>query len=241
MSLRKASPGEGGGNTRVHFRYVGVGHSKTWAAHCAGPCQWYMCHTSERSKPCLDWITHGVLPCPRCGGAKEAVMMGYQPIYRSSDGCPVMVVLYEDQRDHADKLDLHERVMVGREGEKGDAVYIRRAMEQTPKYQTTLGARMFAADITETCLVMWKIPELVEWYRAQPKASDTGVSLPKGTAITSAGKPYSPMMQQAAKLAGAEVVADDFIAATLGKSLNRVKAAEAAMAPPHTNGKPKPR
>jgi len=241
MSLRKAAPGEGGASTRVHFRYVGVGPNKTWPAHVAGPCQWFMCHTSERTKPCLDWITRGALSCPRCGKSDEPKELGYMPLYRSSDGCPVMVVLYADQREHADKLELHERVMVGREGEKGDAVYIRKALEKTPKYQSSLSVRMFAADLTCTLLVMWKLPELTDWYSRNKNASDKSLSLPQGIAVRPDGTPYSPAMQGAAKRFGADVLDDDATKAAFDASLKGMREKAAEMDKPHTNGKPKPR
>lgn len=235
MSLRKAAPGEGAGGARVHFRYVSVAHGKSWPAHVAGPCQWFMCHTSERTKPCLHWISYGALPCPRCKDDKEAKMLGYMPLYRSSDGCPVMVVVYEDQRDHVDALQLHQRVTVGREAEKGDAVFIRAALSQEPKYHSTLPCRLFPADITETLLVMWKLPELVEWHRAQPKVSDNAASLPKGVAVNERGEVVGPMYQAAAKKVGFKTVKAAPLDAAYDKVQERLRA-KAALLPPSTNG-----
>ncbi len=241
MSLRQSTPGEGGASLRVHFRYVGVAPNKTWPAHVAGPAMWFQCHTSERTKPCLHWMTNGELGCPRCKGTDETKELGYQPLYRSSDGCPVMVVLYADQREHADKLAHHERAIVGREGEKGDAVYIRRAFEQTPKYQSSLMVRMVPADLTETLLIMWKIPELVEWYRRQPKQSDNAVSLPTGVAVRPDGKPYSPMMQAAAKRHGADVLPIPETTATFDEAYARMEQRKAQADKPSTNGHTKPK
>lgn len=235
MGLRNASPGEGGRNLHVHFRYVSVAPGKSWFAHVAGPAQWFITHTSERTKPCLSWITSGALHCPLCGRAKEPQMLGYLPLYRSTDGCPVLVVVYEDQREFVDEFNLHDRVQVGRESEKGDAVYARKALSQEPKYKSTLAVRMLPADITDTLLMMWKIPELKEWAKQQPKVSDTAVSLPPGVVLDSAGKPFGPMYQNAAKRAGFTPVREETLDKAYDATTNKLRK-KAAGLPPSTNG-----
>lgn len=240
MALKKAAPGEGAAGVRVHFRYVGTGPAKTWAAHTAGEPHWFMCHTSERTKPCVHWMSDGALPCAKCDPKKPAVEMAYMPLYRSSDGCPVMVVIYADQRDHADKLELHTRVMIGREGDKGDAVYIRKCADQSPKYQSTLACRLFAADLTETLLAMWKLPDLVEWYRKQPKPSDNAVSPVREVAMRPDGEPFSPMVQKLAKKLGAPTTRDAAALANYDAIANRIKNKVGLNGKPSTNGNHKP-
>lgn len=206
MGLRKATPGEGAGSGHVHFRYVGTDPGDRWFAWVAGPAYWLLGHPSSRSKPCLDWLTEKALPCAICSPLKPPVMMGYLPLYRQIDGAPVMVVVYETVREKVDALKLHKRVQVGRELGEADSVWVSLALEQNPRFQTTLKQREQPADVTETLLRMWKMPELVNWYRCQTPQSDNPVSLPEGVAVTSAGTPYSPMSQAAAKRFGADVL-----------------------------------
>lgn len=233
MALRKASPGEGGQNRHVHFGYVSTAPGKPWHAWCAGPCYWCIAHTAGRSKPCLRWLTGGALSCPRCAAPKEPEEIGYQPLYRDIDGRPVMVIVHSYSREQVDALKFRQQVIVGRGLDPADPVMVSAVPGKQAWYHSTLAERQVPADLTDTLLRVWQIPELVAWYRAQ---SDTAVSLTPDDVRRSDGKPFDPMHAAAARRfappAAAPTAAGELFDGTLSGALARTKSAE-------TNGKHK--
>jgi hypothetical protein len=164
MAGRQTPPGGKGGRTRDHFAYVPTDAKTPWTAYVAGPCQWYECHTTGKTKACLDAVTGGELSCPRCGQIKPPETRGYLPLYRESDGRPVCVILPDTVREVADQLGHHVRILVGRERGPGNPVWVRKATEQRPRYDTTLPHRMRPADVWLTCIVLWAEPALIAWH-----------------------------------------------------------------------------
>ena len=165
MGLRQTPPGGGGRRSHVHFAYVTTPRGAKWYAHMAGPIHWFTCHEMKRTKPCLHVISDGELTCQWCGAEVATRVMGYVPLYRELDGKPVMVLVYEDAREELDRRRLHERVLVGRGPDCNDTVYILRSTSQEPSYQSRLPERLRPADLTRTLLVIWRLPELSQWYR----------------------------------------------------------------------------
>lgn len=164
MTLPQSSP-ERGRNRHVHFRYVNTPNGTTWHGWLAGLPHWFLCHTRGKTKPCLHDMTSGQLECPRCGETQEPEVIAYLPIYREVDGCPCMVILHECQREKVDQLPLHARVIIGREKDRADGVWVSLALRPTPTFQSTLDERRRAADLTETLLRLWALPDLTAWYR----------------------------------------------------------------------------
>lgn len=165
--------------SELHFRYTGTPLGATWHAWIAGPPQWFWCHTMHRTKPCVKELTGGQVECSNCGQKRAAQKVGYLGVYREVDARPILVVLHEEQLERADALQLHQRVMIGREDNKADGVWVAPALKATPLYQTTLAERMNEADLTETLLRVWAIPELVEWYRREEKKTPAKKFTPK--------------------------------------------------------------
>lgn len=170
MALPQANP-ERGRNRHVHFRYVGTSNGSTWTGWLAGVPHWYLCHTKGKTKPCLHEMTSGAVNCPRCTETKEPEMIAYVPIYREVDCSPVMVIIHGEQRERAEQLSLHQRIVIGREKDQADGVWLSPALKRTPEFQTTLEERRRPADLTETLLRLWQLPDLVTWYRSQPTAA----------------------------------------------------------------------
>ena len=161
--LKKGTPG-GEERRHVHFRYVSTEAGKSWHAYLAGPPLWYLCHTHGKSKPCLKWLTDNRVPCARCASLKPPELIGYVPLYRESDGAPVMVIVYERSADVLAGLMHLSRVTVMREGEKGDTVVVVKALTQKA-YSSMLKERSVPVDL-EPCLVrMWNVAELTDWYK----------------------------------------------------------------------------
>lgn len=237
MALKQAGPGEGPSRGRAYFRYVGTVPGRKWCAYIAGPCQWYVCHTKGKSKPCLEWMTDGALPCKLCASTARPMVIGYQPLYRQVDSAPVMVIVYEDVRHVVDALRLHERVEIERQGQQGDAVSVTRLLTQEPRFQTTLPERRERADITDVLLALWSLPDLTHWYRCRRPASDNAVSLATDPGVTSTGEPFGPMTKAAAEKYGSD---DDGPMSGALDDVIRNRLALAAGKKPATNGKHKP-
>ncbi len=163
--LRKATPEGGSGTGYIHFSYLRTIPGSKWYGHLAGPPVWLQCHTSNTTKPCLDWLSYGQRVCRRCFSGRPAVLMGYVPIYRASDGKPVIVIVYEPQFAVIEQIPTHAKIIVAREGGEYDSQFIRLSLEQTPKFQTTLRERQCAYDLTPNLLKLWKDPDIVECYR----------------------------------------------------------------------------
>lgn len=201
MRLPNAAPEEGPVIDFDYFNNWSVGGGEKHPAYFAGGTQWFVAHPSDLgSKPCLHWMTKGALPCRFCTGHKTPCQLGYVPLWRAVDSRPLFVIVYGEEREHVERLRLHERVCVGREKDKGARIWVRRTMEQEPRFQTALLRRMREQDITKSLLRIWKLPELVAWFFS---VSDTGVSLPPGVVVKSNGEPFGPMTEAAARRFGA--------------------------------------
>lgn len=196
--LHQSPPRKGDDAPLPHFIHIKTARNETWEAHVAGPCQWYECHCSGRSKPCLVKVTNGALSCPLCNPLKPTEQIGYLPVYRKIDGKPGFVVLHEPQREVVDALPLHRLIVIGRESDQSDGIYVRPTLQPGAKLVTSLAWKMRPVDLTESLLRVWKISELVAWHRQQPK-SDNPVSLPPGIALKPSGEPFDAMHQGAAK------------------------------------------
>lgn len=197
MALPQVSPGAGGKRPRVHFAYVTTTAGKPWRAWVAGACHWFTVHPKGKTKPCLHEMTKGELTCERCDAGHGWEIAGYMPLYRESDARPVMVIVHEYTRELVDQLKLHSRVLVGRGEDKTDGVYVIPNPDQRPPYTSTLPERMRPADLTETLLRVWRLPDLVTWYEQTHGA--LAVNVPKGPVPKrSDGSEYSPMMRAAA-------------------------------------------
>jgi hypothetical protein len=136
-------------------------------------------------------MTEGYLSCPLCAGADQPQVIGYQPVYRELDGRPVMVIVYELQRENVDALKLHQMVTVGRGPEVTDTVYLAPLLTGGQRYYSTLPERMKPIDVTETLLRMWQIPILTDWYR---RTHD-----PNGPSVPASDTPLSQEPEQEVK------------------------------------------
>jgi hypothetical protein len=181
--FRQGNPGEGQRGARMQFRYTPTFANQEWTGWLAGPYQWVQAHTSSKgSKPCLTWITHGALPCPRCGPTSVPKCICYVPIYRESDGAPCVVIVHESGADFLEGLNYPRYVRIGRDAGEADTVVVCAALTRKPM-RTVLKARQQPADITLSLLTMWNINELTEWYAAQDPLSKQ-LPVPKIDALT---------------------------------------------------------
>lgn len=183
MKLPELTPEEGVRDRREHFSNWAIAGGEKQHAYVAGRTWWGKCHPSDKgSKPCLLWMTKNHLPCRFCACGKEAVTMGYSPVWRAVDWRPKFVIVYGPEREHIDPLTTHDRVLIAREKGDGESIYVRRCLEQTPKFVTTLAHRMLPQDVADSLLVIWKISELVSWLKCQP-VSDNALSLTKAVVV----------------------------------------------------------
>lgn len=198
MPLPQTPPGGGGRRPHLHWVYIPTPRGKKWQAWIAGPCHWFLCHTKGRSKPCLHAMTGGELTCDVCSPFNVPECIGYQPLYRESDGRPCQVVVHEYTREQIDALKLHQAVWVSRGEGATDAVSIGPMLSGGTRYTSRLPERLRPADLTETLLRMWGIPDLVEWYRHTHGASDTPMSLTPAPPVAPAVTP-PPVVERLGK------------------------------------------
>lgn len=234
MPLPQHPPGSGGKRARVHYCYVSTQPGQNWHAWIAGPCHWFLSHTKGRSQPCVEEMTDGEIHCERCAAGHQCEVIGYQPLYREVDCKPVMVIVHEYGREAVDALKLHQRVTVGRGAEQSDGVYVTPALKSDPRYTSTLPERMRAADLTETLLRVWRIPELAEWYRQTHGTPEPVSEKPVKVPEKAPDGIISPKLRETAKKLLSDpqkaALADDIDAV---KERLRIKAANLK---PSTNG-----
>lgn len=240
MKLPQAAPGEGGRNEYENWSYWSVKPGEDHFAYVAGYCKWFVCHPSERTKPCLHWFTKGELPCKLCAKEKFTAEVGYLPVWRGTDWRPKLVVLYAPEREHVDRLRLHQRILVGRERESGAQVFVRVAANQEPAFNTTREERKRPADITNTLLTLWGIGELVVWLVGTGRVSDTVLSLDNdASAEQGSGEPATSHKPDAQPYTGPDPL---HAAAALDGAVNRLTEHAAKWdAEPSANGKHKPK
>jgi len=181
--LPQAAPEGAGSAAGEHFAYAPTPINTRWHAYLAGPPQWVWCHEPKKTKPCLAIMTERAVACPWCGTDKPVVRKAYVPLYRAVDWTPRCVIVTELYEETLAKLRLHDRITVGKESEKGDPVWIIRALEQRPTFNTTRASRLNPVDLTCSLLRIWGNDELRRWCEgaapsAAAPASDNGVSPP---------------------------------------------------------------
>lgn len=168
----------GARNKPVHFSYVSTERGQPYDAYLAGPVWWGPLHMLRPSKPCVYELTGGQVACRFCGAGKArvAVVKGWVPLYRRLDNTAICVPVDEVQRDHLDALKLHTKVTVGRERGKGVGVWVRASLNQEPAFASSLPECNAPADITESLITMWSLPEVSAFF-GRGRSSDTAVSL----------------------------------------------------------------
>jgi len=235
MALPQLPSGNGGKRAYTHWCYVTTQPNTNWHAWIAGPCHWFLAHVKGRTKPCLHEMSQGELKCPQCDAGMMCEPIGYQPLYREVDARPCMVILHDYTREAVDRLHLHARMTVGRGGESSDGVYVVPALKREPVYRSSLVERMKPADLTETLLKLWGIPDLTQWYR---ETHGGGVApakmVPKLEPKKSNGKPFSPMLKKAAEVA--QQIGDEMTAGVPVDAVIQRLRAHAAVNKPSTNG-----
>lgn len=189
MKLPQAAPGEGVKVEYEHFCNWTVKGGERHTAYLAGDAQWFVAHPSDRgTKPCTHWMTSATVPCRFCALHKTPQTIGYVPVWREVDWRPMLVIVYEEEREHIEHLELHDRVQIGREKELGARIWVRKCMNQEPRFNTTVARRKCKQDITRALLTIWKMPELVAWFSCRA-VSDTAVSLDKSAPVPPAPVP----------------------------------------------------
>lgn len=236
MRIPQCAPGELPGGKRDQFCNWKVAGGERHIAYVAGFTKWVIAHPSDRgTKPCLHWMTQGELPCKFCAANKCPCELGYVPLYRGIDARPMLAIVYSAERGTIDALELFDRVTVGREREKGAQIWIRRTMEQEPKWTTTLPHRKCAASPDASLLVLWGMPELVAWLQ-QTAGSDNAVSPAPAPAPAPALPKKTGPTPPVVRVYGGPEPAD--VPDTFGAVINRIKEKAGALdAKPSANGK----
>lgn len=164
--FRQKPPGEGGPRKPAQFSYYGPCKGQNLTGWLAGPIQWIQCHTHKDlpSKPCLDWITHGKLACPRCNPKWHVEDLGYTPVYLEGSHAETLFVLREPARDLTEGLQFLDYLSITRGTGKVAPMSVAR-MPKNKKFVTVTPSRKQPADLEYSLLTLWKINELTEWMR----------------------------------------------------------------------------
>lgn len=237
MALRKGTPGKGVCVKPDSFSYTPVHHGlkNTFGAWLAGDPYWALAHEHTKAtpgtKPCLEWLTDGAVPCPRCRPQVRPVWIGWVPLYREIDHKPIMVIVHESVMDLLAGLGYPTHVLVGRVDENS-SVFVKRS-DNAVSFATGNQQRKCAVDITADLLTMWGIPALERWLLDQRRPA-------AGPALKSTGEPFSAMTAAAAERygdqGGAAKLADDEYRAVQNRVMEHMGNVDA-----QKNGKHKPK
>lgn len=217
MRIPSAPRRTGARNKPVHFSYFPTERGQPYEAYLAGPVWWGMLHMLRPSKPCVYELTGGNIACRFCGEGKKrvAVMKGWVPLYRKIDGQAICVPVDEVQRDDLDALKCFTKVTVGRCRGKGAGVFVTSCLNQEPAWTSTLPERSEPADITESLINMWALPEVLAFFCRDPHPT-------KATARFIAEQVIPEEVLPAADRPSGQGAVDD----ALSRTLKRVKQAE---------------
>jgi hypothetical protein len=168
MPIKRRTPGGGGPSRTDSFSYDRTLTDKPWWGWLAGEPVWIVGHLENRpTKICVDWATDGKVPCWRCGPRAILEDIAYVPIYRESDGAPILVIVYDNSYDFLVKCKHLDYVRVVREGADTERVTVQKNLHQK-KYVTSLKRRQTPVDLSEDLVRMWDLNEYTEWYNCQP-------------------------------------------------------------------------
>lgn len=227
MPLPTCSPG-GSDRSTFHWAFRSTDPGGSWHAYLWGQIHGFMAHPSRRTKPCVEVLTDGKLRCelPNCPHGRQWI--GYVPLVRESDGRPCMVIIHEHAASLLDGVGWRSRVLVMREAGQHDGVSVCRAMVQR-EWDTRLVALRRPADLTQTLLAVWKMPELCAWYAAREREasaqpSDTLVSPPTVGPMLAAAEVRADITAQVLRARGGSVdQVGELLAHVNGKAARKPK------------------
>lgn len=175
--LKKGSPGRGEDGARPEtFTYINptFGLKHVFTAHVAAEPYWCKAHEhNERergTKPCLNWMTDGAVPCQRCRPGVVPTDVCYVHLYREFDGKPVLVIVHDSAADLLAGVEYGVEVLCGRLEPKS-SVFVKPA-PNGKRMVTALPQRQRPIDIAVSLLNLWKIHALTEWYQRRGARAD---------------------------------------------------------------------
>lgn len=180
-------------------------------------------HRTFAHQPCVLLITEGALQCAYCGSGLVPEWRGYVPIW-DRDWTLRYAMIGETFFPSVDSIPFRAQVCLSRAKNPISPLIIREEVNLTRVLpdRSPWNEEVNTLDI---CLTLWQNVELAKWYAKHPPkkvpSGDNGQSLPKGTAKRADGKPFSPMMQNAAKKNGAYVAPEP---TTLDEQMAKVQA-----------------
>lgn len=120
------------------------------------------CHFDHGSKPCLNDMTKGDLPCKYCGVDDEPEWRGYTAIY-TTEYLPRFVIITDDYLESVREIPIHAQVKISRGNGAKDPVILRADLWRTLPLPPS-PERNAPVDLLPSLLRMWKIPALVKWH-----------------------------------------------------------------------------
>lgn len=202
-----------------HTRYLQVANGATELGYKAGEVFGVNGHHVGTHKPCVHDLTEGKQQCAYCGSGFPLVFRGYLPVW-DRDFTLRYVLICEDILESVDAIPFREQITMSRAKNKISPLIVRHERRLTRDLPVKEDWQK-PIDMGPICCVLWKTPELYPFCVAS-----TPTPTQKTVAVTDKGKPFSPMMQQAAKKNGAAVkpLDEEDVIAPLKNALERMKA-----------------
>jgi len=150
-----------------HWEYLVLDRGAKIRGWLAGPLVGVEVHHVGVSKPCLQLLTEGALPCPWHADGIRLQWLGYVPVY-SEFGSQVVVGVKADSKEAVDALPLHTTVRITRAKAYHSPILI--TPDPWTETRPTRPDRLPPADIRPWLLRLWKCPELTAFYEAQAAA-----------------------------------------------------------------------
>jgi hypothetical protein len=160
MGFPAADPRKGGSGG-VRFTFHTLCAKEKCRGHKAGEMVAAMTHHFKASKPCMDWLTNGEVPCVLHQSCRLD-WLGYLPIYHES-GRPVIVGMREYNIAAVAEIKVGSPLMIVKGDEKHSAIAVFPA-PTLGKYQTGRPGPLQPVDITDKLIELWNVPELSAWW-----------------------------------------------------------------------------
>lgn len=187
-------------NVAPHSTYLKVECGKKVGAYSAGEVFGCYSHRTFATLPCVANLTDDALKCPYCEASMEPTWRGWVPLW-DSDWVLRHVLIGEEILESVDAIPHRAKVSVSRAKNPISPLIVREEVAVTRELPNTCPWRD-PVDMLAVCLVLWNLPELTRWMETHRQAPPAPTPLPKGVALKSDGKPFSPSMQAAAKRYG---------------------------------------
>jgi hypothetical protein len=175
------------------------------------------------SKPCLNWLTRGAIPCPFCRPNRPKKCLGWVLVYREMDGAPCMVIVHDTVADLMVGLGFGSHVLIGRM-EDQVSTFVKPTTTAVP-FKTNLDYRKCEIDHAVSLLTVWAIPALSAWVAAGAPQAPAAEPIAPGRFRLSVPPPTSRVESLAIDAERTAPAGESGTGEALARAMRRVKSA----------------